>query len=366
MEQHQLLPSASRPALPRAAATLPGRVRRGLTAGRLRRLAAAAAVVAVLTGCGVRMETPSPTQPVPDAVEAARRAAVQDVVDVEAQARATIAALPADAKGDEKRAVERKRDNLQAILDDSTAHLAALGGQYVSGLLDADGVPLPAEPTPADAEPGSQQTVDRLVQSYARARGALATQEDDAVARLMASVAVAQLTRAQTLAAAGGDTLPETDAPASAQVPDALPEGVDVDADLLPLIAAEDAAGYAYEVLSARVTEAERVAARTRAAQHRARAEAWARLAEVDGTAQDPREVAYALPDGVLADPVDTSGLHALETGLATSYATLVAEVAPELRTAMLDLLTDSYGAALTWGATPVAFPGLPERASEG
>src|SRR5690606_24432018 len=101
------------------------------------------------------------------------------------------------------------RDTLQAILDDSTAHLAALGGQYVSGLLDADGAPLPAEPTPADAEPGSQQTVDRLVQSYARARGALATQEDDAVARLMASVAVAQLTRAQTLAAAGGDTLPE-------------------------------------------------------------------------------------------------------------------------------------------------------------
>jgi len=354
--QPLLLPTA-----PTVVVTSRGRAHRGPLGGQVRRLAAAAAVVAMLAGCGVRMETPSPTQPVPDAVEAARRAAVQDVVDVEAQARATVAALPTDAKGDAKRTTDGQRESLQAVLDDAGAHLAALGGQYVSGLLDADGVPLPAEPTPAVAEPGTQRTVDRLVQSYARARGALTTQEDDAVARLMASVAVAQLTRAQSLAAAGGDTLPEIDAPASAQVPDTLPDGVD--ADLVPLITAEDAAGYVYEVLAARLTEAERVAARTRAAQHRDRAEAWARLAELDGTAQDPREIAYSLPDGILAEPTDTSGVHGLETDLATSYASLVAQVPPELRTAMLDLLTDSYGAALTWGAAPVAFPGLPERA---
>lgn len=360
MEPHPLLP----PAASTVVVTPRGRARRGPLGGQVVRLAAAAAVVAMLTGCGVRMETPSPTQPVPDAVEAARRAAVQDVVDVEAQARATIAALPADAKGDAKRTTDGQRESLQAVLDDAGAHLAALGGQYVSGLLDADGVPLPAEPTPAVAEPGTQRTVDRLVQSYARARGALTTQEDDAVARLMASVAVAQLTRAQSLAAAGGDTLPEIDAPVSAQVPDTLPDGVD--ADLVPLVAAEDAAGYTYEVLAARTTEAERVAARTRAAQHRERAEAWARLAEVDGTAQDPRKIAYALPDGLLADPADTTGVHTLETNLAASYATLVSQVAPEQRTAMLDLLTDTYGAALTWGAAPVAFPGLPERLSIG
>lgn len=340
------------------------RAARGAGRGRARRLAAATIVAVLLSGCGVRMESPSPTQPVPDATEASRRAAVQDVVDVESQARATIAELP-EVKGKAAaQKVEAQRTSLESIAADADAHLAALGGQYVSGLVDADGVPLPAEPAPAGATPGTQQTVDRLVQSYARARGALTTQEDDAVARLMASVAVAQLTRAQELAAVGGDTIPETEAPASAQVPAELPE--DLDVDLTPLVASEDAAGYTFEVLAARLADAERVAARTRAAQHRDRADRWARLAQVDGTAQDPRQIAYELPAGVLATPTDTSGVHAVESALATAYATLVAEVGTEMRTAMLDLFTDSHAAALTWGATPVAFPGLPERAQAG
>lgn len=310
------------------------------------------------------MESPSPTQPVPDATEASRRAAVQDVVDVGSQARATLAELPVDGKDGAAQKVEVQRTSLESILADADAHLAALGGQYVSGLVDADGVPLPAEPAPGVISAGTQETVDRLVQSYARARGALATQEDDAVARLMASVAVAQLTRAQELAALGGDTIPETETPASAQVPDDLPEGLDV--DLTALITSEDAAGYAFEVLAPRLTDAERVAARTRAAQHRERADRWARLTQVAGTAQDPRQIAYQLPAGVLATPTDTSGVHAVESDLATSYATLVAEAGAQTRASMLDLFTDSYGAALTWGATPTPFPGLPERAPAG
>ena len=115
MEPHPLLPSAASTVV----VTPRGRAHRGPLGGQVVRLAAAAAVVAMLTGCGVRMETPSPTQPVPDAVEAARRAAVQDVVDVEAQARATIAALPADAKGDAKRTTDGQRESLQAVLDDA-------------------------------------------------------------------------------------------------------------------------------------------------------------------------------------------------------------------------------------------------------
>ena len=336
---------------------------RGVRWGRRFRGAVVVVLAATLLGaCGVRMESPSPTQPVPDAAEASRRAAVQDVVDVARQARATQGTLPSEAGREEQAAVSAQLASLEAVVSDADAHLAALGGQYVSGLLDADGVPLPAEPTPADPAPGTQQTIDRLVQAYARTRGSLATQEDDAVARLLASIAVAQLTRAQALAAASGGEVPATEAPASAQVPAELPEGFDL--DVTALIEAEDATGYAFEVLAARLTDAQRVAARTRAAEHRERAEHWARLTEVAGPAQDPRQIAYEVPAGLLAEPADTTAAHGLESALATSYATLVAEGGVDLRTAMLDLFSDSYGAALTWGAPPTPFPGLPEQSA--
>ncbi|WP_139123061.1 DUF4439 domain-containing protein, partial [Cellulosimicrobium cellulans] len=77
-----------------------------------------------------------------------------------------------------------------------------------------------------------------------------------------------------------------------------------------------------------------------------------------DGTDQDPRRVAYDVP----ADE-DTAALaRRLEAELAQSYASLVATAAPASREALLALLTNSWQAALAWGAAPVAFPGLPEQ----
>lgn len=344
-----------------------------------RRAAAGALVLAValLTGCGVRAESPAPTEPVPDAAEASRRAAVTDVVDVRAQARASLDELTGardsakDAKDGKKKAATKGSTDtgpaaaeLEAIIAESDAHLTALGGVYVSGLTDADGTPHPPEPSPAAPASGTAAAVERLAQAYSRTRGALASQDDDGAARLMASIAVAQLTRARELANASGTPMPETEAPASAVVPSEAPERLDLDVAVLVL--SEDNAGYAYEVAAPRLADGQRVAARARAAEHRARAEAWARLGGIAGTAQDPRRVAYAVPAALLVDIPDLSVLAGLETTLATGYATLVGSAGTELRVTMLDLLGDSYAASLTWGANHVPFPGLPEALTAG
>ena len=94
------------------------------------------------------------------------------------------------------------------------------------------------------------------------------------------------------------------------------------------LVEAEDAAGYGYEVRAAQSEGDVRTAAVARAAEHRARAQGWALAAGTDGTPQDPRRVAYALPDGT-----DAAALaRQVESGLAQTYASLVAAAAPTSR----------------------------------
>ncbi len=95
-------------------------------------------------------------------------------------------------------------------------------------------------------------------------------------------------------------------------------------ADLATLVESEDAAGYGYEVRAAQSEGDVRTAAVARAAQHRARAQGWALAAGTDGTPQDPRRVAYALPDDT--DPAAFA--RHVESGLARTYASLVAAAA--------------------------------------
>ncbi|WP_454044230.1 DUF4439 domain-containing protein [Cellulosimicrobium sp. Marseille-Q8652] len=204
--------------------------------------------------------------------------------------------------------------------------------------------------------PTTDDVVTALVGAAQRTRASADVTQDRELARLLASVATSEHVSARRLAAATGSAA-AADLDAAVVPVEEAPSGVGA-ADLATLVAAEDAAGYALEVRGAQVDGEARTAAVARAAQHRARAQAWALAAGTDGTDQDPRRTAYVLPDGEDL----TTLARRLETDLTTSYASLVATAAAESRGDALALLTDSWLAALSWGATPVAFPGLPEQ----
>ncbi|WP_144722810.1 DUF4439 domain-containing protein [Cellulosimicrobium sp. TH-20] len=367
------------------------RARRTRPAARAGRLLA---VVTVLTtgvlaaGCGVRLDTPPPTEPSPDTVEVLRSGAVDDAL--------TVAALVADV-------TPRVTDPAAlAVLGEAAAfaeeHVDALGGVYDSGLEDptepegdvADdagtgtagtdapgtGTAAPgtdgttsdpgttgtsteastdAAGTPAPGTATTDDVVTALVGAAGRTGAAADASPDARLARLLASVAASEHVSAQRLAAATGSTA----AAGLADPPpvDEAPGGVGA-ADLATLVEAEDAAGYGYEVRAAQSEGDVRTAAVARAAQHRARAQGWALAAGTDGTPQDPRRVAYALPDGT-----DAAALaRQVESGLAQTYASLVAAAAPTSRTEAVALLADAWASAVAWGEAPVAFPGLPEQ----
>lgn len=308
-----------------------------------------ALLVLVLSGCGLRLETPPPTEPVPDALEVARRAAAADVIAILDVAAQALESLP---EGDPSIGI------LDEIMTASTVHLHELGGEYDSGLDEDDGSPSASPSAPVGSEKASlDDVVDRLAQAYSRTRGALESIPKPGLARLMASVATFQLTSARSLAASSELELPTVVVPGTPRMPEDPPSGISA-SDLTPLILSEDAAGYAYEVLAARLLDAPRVAAQARASVHRSRADSAAEAAHVARTVQDPRRVAYDLPP----DPTDEAFVRGLELELADSYASLVALAGEDDRVVFFDLLIDSYHSALTWGADPVTFPGLPEQ----
>ncbi|WP_163188515.1 DUF4439 domain-containing protein [Cellulosimicrobium sp. SL-1] len=344
------------------------RARRTRPAARARRLLAVVTVLAtgvLAAGCGVRLDTPPPTEPSPDTVEVLRSGAVDDAL--------AVAALVADV-------TPRVTDPAAlAVLGEAAAfadrHVDALGGVYDSGLeeptepegdvagdaetgtagTDAPGTGTDAAGTPAPGTATTDDVVTALVGAAERTGAAADASPDARLARLLASVAASEHVSAQRLAAATGSTA----AAGLAEPPpvDDAPGGVGA-ADLATLVEAEDAAGYGYEVRAAQSEGDVRTAAVARAAQHRARAQGWALAAGTDGTPQDPRRVAYALPDGT-----DAAALaRQVESGLAQTYASLVAAAAPTSRAEAVALLADAWASAVAWGEAPVAFPGLPEQ----
>ena len=317
-------------------------------------------LVMPLAACDLRLETPPLSEPTPDAREVARRAAATDVSAIIDVATITLAGVKKKS---------RAASELTWIVKASQIHLDQLGGVYVSGLdTENPGTPTAPPSTPAlgtdkpgNAKPTVADVVDRLAQSYSRTRGALESAPDPGLARLMASIATAQMSSATKLAAIAKIDLPDVALPGTPVAPSTPPSGVSTSV-LSPLVSAEDSAGYAYEILAARLTDAPRVAASARAVVHRDRASALALAAQVSGTPQDPRLVAYEIPAGFLAEPVDNASAGTLELNLTTSYATLVGVVVEQERAAYMDLLVESYESALTWGAKRTYFPGMPEQ----
>ncbi|MEP7765223.1 DUF4439 domain-containing protein [Sanguibacter sp. 25GB23B1] len=338
--------------------------------------------VAVLSGCGIRLESPAIPELAPDADEISRQAMVADSIAIRDEATEALLSVPAESPA---------AASLQQVADFAVLHVDALGGEYVSGLshtsgsgeseadastqtsLDPetltdeplDGAVPPEESTPV-VPATSSSVVSLLAQSSARARGSLATPVDGPLARLYVSIAASQIESARALAAAAGIELVLPEAFGTA-LPTSLPANLST-ADLTTLVRSEDSAGYAYEVAAARLPAESRTLSLARAAAHRERGQEWAELASVAETSTDPRQVAYDLPDGTDGG-APLSGVEVivpfaagLESTLTTTYTTLAGQVAPEERAVFLDLVVDTYATARVFSAPLLAFPGMPER----
>ncbi|GEL94331.1 DUF4439 domain-containing protein [Cellulomonas composti] len=362
-----------------------------------------AALVATLTGCGLRLETPPPPEPSPDALEQVRARGVDDaltLVDVANRALGT-SAMGSDAPSPTtspttSEATPDAVDPVSAVLTDvvtfSTAHADQLGGEYVSGLATPAASPgEPATPAPATA----QDVLDLLADTSATARTDTDAVTDGPLARLLGSVATARAQLMTRLAAAADLPVPEqpADPAAPSATPTATPTGVSSDPTTDPttdpatdpgadpgaeptsdselpvdaigdLVLTHDQAGYAFEVIAAHRADAAQDLAFAQAQRHRAAAQSWAVAAGIDGTEQDPRLAAYALPAGIDDPDVGQALARSSEQAIAAAYANAVGAAPAGTRTPYLDGLRDAIAAAGAWGAAPVAFPGLPEQAS--
>lgn len=346
--------------------------RRPVPLRRASALVVVAAVATLLTGCGLRVETPPPAEPSPDAVEQVRGRTVDDALGLAQDARTLLDAAPAE--------------HVAAVLLDVAAfgelHVEQLGGVYDSGLPEPTPSASPSS-TPDEPAPTAESVLAELAEDAATALADADTVPDGPLARLVGSVATARTDLAGRLATGlglpapeialrAGDVAPEDGAdqtPTPSATPtsgteDPAPAGLDR-ADLDALTLAHDEAGYALEVVAAKLDGDQRTLARQTAAGHRDAAERWATAAGTAGQLDDPRRVAYALPAG-LDDPTVATGVaRGVESAVADTYATLVASADAGARAELLAGLADATRQARAWGATPVAFPGMPELAAE-
>ncbi|HEX5333631.1 MAG TPA: DUF4439 domain-containing protein [Cellulomonas sp.] len=345
-----------------------GAARRQIPALRL--AVAALAVATALAGCDIRLETPAPTAPAPDATETVRSRTVDDALELAAGARAASTSASAEVQA-----------VLAQVADFSAQHAVELGGTYDSGLA----TPSPSTSTPAaepTALPDASQVLTLLATADRTAAADAADVPGGALARLLASIAASRAGLVARLAAALGVAAPvagpavaspsasasaptdsATATPTAGAPGTATPHPADVPtADRTGIVAAEDQAGYGFEVLAAKLDDPSRSSARAAAAAHRARAEAWATEWALDGTATDPRRATYALPAG-LDDPATARALaQTLELGLTTTYASAVADSARASRPELIAALLVADADAAAWGVPTTAFPGLPER----
>lgn len=331
--------------------------------------ALALAVGALLGGCAdLRLETPPPPTPTPDAVEQVRDRTARDAVEL--ADLATEAALTAP---------EAVATVLGRVAEVSVAHADAFGGVYEpfpedpaagdGAAGDGEAVDDGAEPTPEPAPADAATVLAALEDAAASTRTDADAVADGDLARLLGSVWLSRALLAGALSSAltadaGGE--PGASPAVGWEVPDALPAGVEV-ADVLPLVRSEDAAGFAWEVVAARSADQARADAEARAALHRDRAEAWAVAAGVARGADDPRRAAYALPDTLTVADATPEAMAAvtadLEWDLAVAYTSFVARGDAGARGTLLDAMRDQVVRGMPAGAPVPAFPGLPERA---
>jgi len=303
-----------------------------------------AAFVALVAGCGVRLETPAPVELSPGAVEQVRARTVDEALELARAAREA-----RDGVSDE--------DATAAVLDDVARfcdeHADAFGGVYDSGLPK----PTPTGTPPAEPPATVGDVLSALHETSEAALDAAADDPDGPTARLLAAVGVARAELADRLTLASTVEVEPAPAATAAPEPTGLPEGLTAD-DVTALVAAHDQAGYGFEVVAARLSDLARAVAWSAAVSHREAAAEWLARGAAIGVADDPRRPTYALP--VLPDEAAVRALAAdLETAVADAAGAPIARLAAGRRDELVDLLRSSTAAARTWGAQPVAFPGL-------
>lgn len=361
-------------------------VRPSPTRSRRTLAAVLAAVTALaLAGCDLRRETPDPTEPSPDAVEQVRRDAVDDALALRASADAAAVGT-----------VDPVLATLTLVGSTASEQVTALGGVYDSGLPD------PSPSATATTSPAAlpADVLALLGTAASDARAGAVTAQDGGLARLLAAVAASRAQLAVRLAAALGVEVPSIDTTppgtsttaggaadgsgsgdGSAASPSSSDAASDAGSDpasgaattdatgddlartvLLALVAAEDQAGYGFEVAAARLSDADRAAALAAAARHRAQGDAWALRAGAAGTADDPRRVTYALGADLSSVAAVRTFCGGLETTLTSVYgdAVLASTGGSADRAVVVDALREAAVASLAWDATPTALPGLP------
>ncbi|MFS0705099.1 DUF4439 domain-containing protein [Cellulomonas sp. 179-A 9B4 NHS] len=363
---------------------------RRTTVRRTARAVLALACALPLAACGLRLETPPPVEPSPDALEQVRGRTVADALGLAADADAVAAGTP-DGPA---------RTVLLDVAAFSRQHADAAGGVYDSGLPD----PEPSASTAPPPAPAADAAalVAELADDAATAAADADEVVDGPLARLVASVATSRAELADRLADATGLPRPEpagsaddpagtpdagtpdagasdagttgSDAPVPGTTGTASPTAdadagstaaLGADAAALAAVAlAHDEAGFAHEVVAARRSDDARAQSRAEAARHRAAGNRWAVAAGVAGRPADPRRSAYALPADLDDPAVVDDLLRRLESGVADAYAAATASAAPGERGPLLAGLREAHAAAGARGAAPVPFPGVPELAT--
>lgn len=359
----------------------PSRASTGRTSGPGRRLASALAAglaLALCAGttaaCDLRREGAAAITPSPDATEEVRQRAAQQASALAASAATleeSLRAGGAAAVGAPAADAAALATALAGVREAARTHLDGLGGVWVP--FPAETSPAPQSPSGAGGSsaapstgPDAASLVADLTTAGAAAQTDAAAVEDGRLARLLASIGLADELWAARLAQLCG--LPAPEAPA-AVAPDAA--GLSAET-LAPLIASEDALGAAWELDAARSQDAARDAAASLAAAHRTVARTWAQAAGGDGVAGDPRRAAYDLPT-VLTDPASapearTAVLAGLEDRLGGDWLDLVEQAAPGARGPFVSAarVAVTRAIALSGAAIPV-LPGVdPAVASAG
>jgi hypothetical protein len=132
------------------------------------------------------------------------------------------------------------------------------------------------------------------------------------------------------------------------------------------VLTAELAAVYGYGVVGGRLERGQQKQAADRLDWHALNRDAVAAQLSLAGQQAPPRPPAYTLPFEVDDEATARALAAHLELGVAAAYADLVTAAPPDRRLAAAVAQSSCAVAAQRWSTVVSAFPGLPERSSQG
>lgn len=315
-----------------------------MTPRYLTRASAVVLVALAVAGCDWRLETPPPNWPSPDPVTEVRDAAA------EREQRVIDSADDFDGAGTPTYVVLNEIETAH-----SPVRLDALGGVYVAY---PDASPSPTEDA-GEASPSLPEAVAAARDGHLA--DAFATDDDD-LALLLASAGLSHALSAwyatwvtDAIGAADQPVVAERLVPsdALAEAAGLIPATASISTDTLAELAlAHDQARYAYEVMAARAVEEEREQWLARRDIQAARGEALTGLTGVS----DLREATYVVLGGLTVDPaVRIDYAREVETTLAATYASLLAQTDAAQWPWLLNAAFDAYAQAAVYGEPTAA-----------